>query len=51
MYNPFFIECGPEMESGMAIRIEFVVLDGREHATMRHLQIPSRIRGPDVIIS
>ena len=38
------------MESGMAIRIGFVVLDGREHPKRRNLSIPSRIRGPDVII-
>ena len=38
------------MESGMAIRIGFVVLDGREHLKRRKLSIPRRIRGPDVII-
>ena len=38
------------MESGMAIRIGFVVLDGREHPKRRNLSIPSRIRGPVVII-
>ena len=34
----------------MVIRIGFVVLDGREHPKRRNLLIPSRIRGPDVII-
>ena len=38
------------MESGMVIRIGFVVLDGREHPKRWNLSIPSRIRGPDVII-
>ena len=38
------------MESGMAIRIGFVVLDGREHTKRRNLWIPSRICGPDAIM-
>ena len=38
------------MGSGMAIRIGFVVLDGREHSKRRKLSIPSRIRGPVAII-
>ena len=50
MYNPFFIEFAPKMESGMAIRIGFVVLDGRGHPKKQNLLIPSKIRGPDVII-
>ena len=50
MYNPFFLEFESEMESGMAIRIGFVVLDGREPAKRREMSIPSRIRAPDVII-
>ena len=50
IYYHFFIEFGPKMESGMAIRIGFVVLDGREPPKWRKLSIPSRIRGPVVII-
>ena len=42
--------CLAENESGMAIRIGFVVLDGRERPKRWNLSIPSRIRGPDVII-
>ena len=38
------------MESGMAIRIGFVVLDGRNHSNKRNLSISSRISGPDVMI-
>ena len=38
------------MESGMAIRIGFVVLDGREHPKRWKLSIPSRIRGQVAII-
>ena len=34
----------------MAIRIGFVVWEGREHPQWRNLPIPSRIRGPDVIV-
>ena len=41
---------GLEKGSGMAIRIGFVVREGREHPQWRNLPIPSRIRGPDVII-
>ena len=45
-----FIEFGPKMDSGMVVRIGFVVLDGREHPKKRNLSSPSRIRGLDVII-
>ena len=38
------------MESGMAIRIGFVVLDGRDNPKRRNLSIPSRIRGQVAII-
>ena len=46
----FPIGFGLEKGSGMAIRIGFVVREGREHPQWRNLPIPSRIPGPDVII-
>ena len=44
------IRFGLEKEAEVAIRIGFVVWEGREHPQWRNLPIPSRIRGPDVNI-